>query len=122
MSIRRMALLAAALAQLGAGGSARAQSAGADADAAMAAYQARTRVVKPCRPYAADGAILVCARVKAAEAARYRLPLPEEARGDTPEAVMDERQRLTRAPAVPCGNGAILQKCGFVGVRYKRRL
>lgn len=119
MSIRGMALLVAGLTQLGAGDAASAQT--VDAASAMAAYQARTRVVRPCRPVADAGTIVVCARDRLAEQARFRLPLPDEAR-DLPPAPIDERKRLMESPAVPCGNGAILQKCGFVGVRVKRRL
>jgi hypothetical protein len=116
MSIRRIALLAAAGVAVLLSAGTKAQT--VDAREAMTVYQERTRAIRPCR--AQGDAIVVCARDKAAERARYSLPLPEEARAAPPE-LMAERQRLMQAPTVPCGNGPILQNCGFVGVRHKHR-
>lgn len=58
--------------------------------------------------------ILVCAR---REGDRYRVPFVGYEAGDPRgESVKDERERVMANPPLPCGIGAILAHCGFVGV------
>lgn len=98
-------LLAAGAAHGQEGGVNVGPAAAPDADA-MARYEARTRVIRPC-PQAAPGEVVVCARPEDSRT-RYRLPLVEEqdsaGRGPVPG-------ESPRASAEPVRAGS----CGVVG-------
>ncbi|HWJ69019.1 MAG TPA: hypothetical protein VNS79_03090 [Sphingobium sp.] len=92
-----------------AAGAARGQDgstdAGRDADSAMARYQARTRVIRPC-PRGAPGEVVVCARPDE-KGKRYRLPLPEEREHADGAPVRGESPRASAAPVRAGGCGVI---------------
>jgi hypothetical protein len=84
-------------------------------------YAALTSVEPRCKTPANDREILVCG---ARRADRWRVPFVGYDLGDPRgESVEGERKRLSAAPRVPCGQGAIIANCGgAVGVSVSTRL
>jgi hypothetical protein len=80
-------------------------------DAVMAEYHALTSAVVRCGRPQDDDEIVVCSRRKADE---YRVPLvlsasPKNSVPVRTAALLDEHR-------APCGEGAFLSQCGYVGV------
>lgn len=84
---------------------------------ALETYQKLTSVEPRCIRPADDREILVCG---ARRADRWRVPFIGYDAGDPrAESVEGERKRVSAAPKVPCGQGAIIADCGGgVGVKY----
>jgi hypothetical protein len=82
----------------------------------LEAYQKLTSVEPRCVRPSSDREILVCG---ARRADRWRVPFVGYEVGDPRgETVSGERNRVSAAPKVPCGQGAIIADCGGgVGVR-----
>ena len=80
-------------------------------------YQKLTSVEPRCVRPSSDREILVCG---ARRADRWRVPFIGYDAGDPRgEAVEGERKRVSAAPKVPCGQGAIIADCGGgVGLKY----
>ncbi len=100
MRSRRFFLLSMTLAAA----PADAQQSQSSDEALMAAYRARTQVVKPCDR--SSGAIIVCGN-RAERSARERLPLPRDPVDGAPPV----RGEAQRASAAPVKQGS----CGVVG-------
>lgn len=79
-------------------------------------YQRLTSVEPQCTHPASDREILVCGNRRAD---RWRVPYVGYDIGDPRgESVEGERKRVSAAPKVPCGQGAIIADCGGgVGVK-----
>ena len=84
---------------------------------ALEAYQKLTSVEPRCTRPSNDREIIVCG---ARRADRWRVPYVGYDIGDPRgETVEGERKRISAAPKVPCGQGAIIADCGGgVGVKY----
>jgi hypothetical protein len=82
----------------------------------IARYQQLTSVTVRCATPASGSEIRVCGR-RAAD--RWRVPyIGYEAGDPRSETVEDERKRISAAPRVPCGRGAIIANCGGgVGIK-----
>lgn len=82
----------------------------------MQTYQKLTSVEPRCVRPSSDREILVCG---ARRADRWRVPyIGYEAGDPRGETVEGERKRVSAAPKVPCGQGAIIADCGGgVGVK-----
>lgn len=80
-------------------------------------YQKLTSVEPRCVRPSSDREILVCG---ARRADRWRVPYIGYDAGDPrAESVEGERKRVSAAPKVPCGQGAIIADCGGgVGLKY----
>lgn len=87
-------------------------SAQLNAEEALAKSRATTSAA-PCKAHAA-GEIVVCARDRAREADRYRLPLPEERSPDPQMSHQGEAARASLATAAPreCGIFQGQRRCG----------
>ena len=79
-------------------------------------YQRLTSVEPHCTRPSSDREILVCGNRRAD---RWRVPYVGYDIGDRrSESVEGERKRVSAAPKVPCGQGAIIADCGGgVGVK-----
>lgn len=79
-------------------------------------YQQLTSVEPRCARPASDREIMVCGNRRAD---RWRVPYIGYDMGDPRgEGVEGERKRVSAAPKVPCGQGAIIANCGGgVGVK-----
>lgn len=85
-------------------------SAPAHADMPLDRYRAATSVEPRCTTPADGREILVCG---ARRADRWRVPFLGYDAGDPRgESVEAERKRISAAPRVPCGQGAIIANCG----------
>jgi hypothetical protein len=82
-------------------------------------YSEKTSVVIRCTSPAGDQ-IVVCGR-RAAD--KWRVPFIGYAPGDpSGDTVSTERNRLVKAPKLPCGQGAIIANCGSgVGISTATR-
>lgn len=80
-------------------------------------YQQLTSVEPRCARPASDREIVVCGNRRAD---RWRVPYVGYEIGDPRgESVEGERKRVSAAPKVPCGQGAIIADCGGgVGFKY----
>jgi hypothetical protein len=80
-------------------------------------YQRMTSVEPRCTRPSSDREILVCGNRRAD---RWRVPYIGYEIGDPrSESVDGERKRVSAAPKVPCGQGAIIADCGGgVGLKY----
>ena len=84
----------------------------ADPDSVLAAYRAATRAEVPCTRTDDASEIVVCSL---RDADRDRVPLVSATR--VSDSLPLRSERLTRSyNDLPCGQGAILTNCGFVGV------
>jgi hypothetical protein len=83
---------------------------------AIAKYDQLTRVAIRCSTPASGNEIRVCGR---RQADRWRVPFVGYEVGDPrSESVEGERKRISAAPRVPCGKGAIIANCGGgVGIK-----
>lgn len=73
-------------------------------------YRTLTSVEPRCTNPASDREIVVCG---ARRADRWRVPYVGYDVGDPrAESVESERKRISAAPRVPCGQGAIIANCG----------
>lgn len=83
---------------------------------ALETYRQLTSVEPRCTRPANDRDIIVCG---ARRADRWRVPYVGYDLGDPrAESIEGERKRLSAAPRVPCGQGAIIANCGSgVGVK-----
>ena len=73
-------------------------------------YRQLTSVEPRCNRPSNDREILVCG---ARRADRWRVPFIGYDAGDPrAESVEGERKRISAAPVVPCGQGAIIANCG----------
>ena len=82
----------------------------------LAEARSLTSVQPQCRSAVRGDDILVCGR---RDADRYRVPFDGYPDGDPRnETVSGERNRLARAPTLPCGIAAFLSNCGSVGVAF----
>jgi hypothetical protein len=81
-----------------------------------AKYQQLTSVTIRCSTPASGNEIRVCGR---RQADRWRVPFVGYEAGDPRgETVEGERKRISAAPRVPCGRGAIIADCGGgVGIK-----
>ena len=80
-------------------------------------YQKLTSVEPRCVRPTSSQEIIVCG---ARRADRWRVPYVGYDAGDPRgESIEGERKRVSAAPKVPCGQGAIIADCGGgVGVKY----
>lgn len=80
-------------------------------------YQRMTSVEPRCTRPSSDREIIVCGNRRAD---RWRVPYIGYETGDPRgESVEGERKRVSAAPKVPCGQGAIIADCGGgVGLKY----
>jgi len=82
----------------------------AEAPDPLITYRALTSVEPRCSRPNSDSEIIVCG---ARRADRWRVPYLGYEIGDPrAETVSGERNRLSAAPKVPCGQGAIIANCG----------
>jgi len=83
---------------------------------ALETYRTLTSVEPRCARPSSDRDIMVCG---ARRADRWRVPYVGYDIGDPrAESVEGERKRISAAPRVPCGQGAIIANCGGgVGVK-----
>lgn len=88
----------------------------AQADVAIDRYRSVTSVEPRCARPTDGREILVCG---ARRADRWRVPFLGYDAGDPrAEGVSAERNRLSAAPRMPCGQGAIIADCGgMIGVK-----
>lgn len=83
----------------------------------LSTYHKLTSVEPRCVRPSSDREILVCG---ARRADRWRVPYIGYDTGDPRgESVEGERKRVSAAPKMPCGQGAIIADCGGgVGLKY----
>jgi len=80
-------------------------------EAVLSDYRALTTAIVHCRKPQSDDEIVVCSRRKADN---YRVPLVLS--GSSKNSVPLQTEALLDEHRPPCGEGAFLVRCGYVGV------